>query len=160
MNIKIKKYSYKTYSSLNYFFQMWFNFNHLFFNSLIFKGKKFKAYKVFENLRYKIKNVEKLDPFLIISLMLVKIVPKISLSSVRLGSLMHELPTPITDKKQITLVVRWLLKLIRRNTKSDKTQTIVSVILDSYYDKGIIIEKKKLQHESGIKNRHLIKYLH
>lgn len=94
----------------DYHSYLWFRYHRLFFCSLIQRGRKLWAFKFFGDVKYKIKSIEKGDPFLIFTAAMVKITPGVLLTPYKLGGMVYGVPIPISERKQYTFAVNELLK--------------------------------------------------
>ena len=78
----------------------------MFFGALISSGKKIKAFNKFIQIKYHLKQIETLDPYLIFLTALIRVTPSIYLRPLRLGSFTQGVPLPITEKKRATFAVK------------------------------------------------------
>lgn len=92
-----KKYDYNSY--------IWYRSHKLFFGSLIFKGKKIWAFNFFLNLKAELKKREQIDPFWLLLISFMKIMPEIMLFPRKLGGRVQGVPLPISERKQYTFVI-------------------------------------------------------
>lgn len=146
------------YNRYNYYYYLFFSYNVLFFRSLIFSGKKLRAFNLFLNLKYNLKLEESFDPFFIFLVSMMKLSPEFTLSALKLSGIIYWLPIPITLKKKITLSVKWAVKLLRTKNNRRKLDVIVKALKSSIYNKGILLLEKKSFYSKGLMNRHLLKY--
>ena len=135
-----------------------FRYQKLLFGRLITKGKKIKAFNKFLDLKFFLKIKEHTDPNLIFLISMIKATPAIFLLPVRLGSFTQGVPMPISEKKQITFAVKWVVKAAQNSKKAISISLLANVLVDVIYDKGVIFEKKMITYDTGLKNRHLLKF--
>jgi ribosomal protein S7 len=102
----IKKHRYRKLLNYNSYIQLWFNFHHLFFCSLIFRGKKISAFNNILRIKQFLKVKEDFDPFLIFLVSMLRMQPQIILVPSRKSGVINEIPFPITPRKQLTLAIR------------------------------------------------------
>jgi ribosomal protein S7 len=124
---------------------------------LIKKGHKFKAYKIFKNIKENIKvqiNKEREISF-IFFLAMLNSMPKVSFKEIRLGSQKKEIPISISERKQVLVSVETLLKFSRKNKKLELDK-LIECIISSYQNKGIIIRNKKFKYRKAIVNKMLL----
>lgn len=143
------------------------NYNYLYYlyirvlvGKLIKKGNKFKALKIYKNLKENIKlNTNKEHEILFIFLFsILKSKPKVSFKEIYLGSQKKELPMPVEERKQVLVGIETLLKL-SKNGKKLELNKLVEYIALSYKNKGGLIRLKKLKYEKAIANRMLLNIL-
>lgn len=142
----------------NYYWQIWFRYHTVFFGSLIFNGKKLKAYNNFLKIKQGLKSKEFFDPYIIFLVSMMKITPDIVFLSVKLGGSSKGVPMPISEKKRIVFGVKWVLKLLKDKYKFLTVPLIVDVLVSTLYDKGLSLEKKRSVYKAGSLNRHLLKF--
>jgi ribosomal protein S7 len=96
---------------------------HLYINTLvgkfIKKGKKFKAFNLYKNLKENIKleTKKKKEVSFIFLVSMLNSMPKVSFKEIRLGSQKKDLPMPIDKKKQVLVCVDTLLKFSKKKKK-------------------------------------------
>jgi ribosomal protein S7 len=71
------------------------------------------AFKIYCKIKFKIKLREKVDPFWIIIIALLKITPDILVYPLKLGGVVQKVPLPIGARKQYTFAVKWVVKLMK-----------------------------------------------
>jgi ribosomal protein S7 len=155
---KFLKKRYKHHICYNFYQQLWFNYHHVFFGSLIFKGKKAKAFNTFLQIKKGLKFKENFDPFLVFLVAMMKITPSLVLLPIRKAGSTHGVPFPINQRKQITFAVRWAIKLLKDNHRIFKVSTIVDLLVSAIYNRGLAIQKKKELYKISMQTRHLIKF--
>lgn len=150
----IKKYSYKH----EYFPFMWYQYHHLFFRSLIFRGRKVWAFNLMCNLKYELKIRECIEPFWSFLIALLNIAPDVLLFPKKRGGGLQWIPLPVSPKKQYTFAVKWIIKLMRDKSRIVTSTSLCDVLVQAIYDKGPAIEKKKSVHAIADLNRHLVRF--
>lgn len=142
----------------DYYSYVWFRYHRLFFGSLVVRGRKIWAFNFFNKLKYELKRRENVDPFWVFLVGIMKITPDLMLFPLKLGGVVEGVPLSISERKQYTFGVKWIIKLLRDKYGKFSLKTVSDILIDAIYDKGLGIEKKISVYESGSKNRHLIKY--
>jgi ribosomal protein S7 len=127
---------------------------------LIKKGKRFKALKLYKNLKEKIKlnSNKKKNIFFIFVLSMLRSRSKVSFKEIRLGSQKKELPMPVEERKQILVVVEYLLKFSKNGKKLDLNK-LAELIITSYRGRGRMIGFKRFKYKKAIENRALLNIL-
>lgn len=142
-NIKYK-------SQFDYFSYMSFRYHHLFFHSLIFKGNKLWAFNFFILIKYELKKREMVDPFWVFLVSIMKITPEFILLPLKLGGTTQFVPLPISEKKQYTFAIKFVIKLIRDRFRKLSVSSICDALVLSIYNKGISIEKKTSLYQTAL----------
>jgi len=143
------------------------NYNYLYYlyirvllGKLIKKGKKFKALKIFKNLKKNIKLITNKEHsvLFIFLLSMLKSKAKVSFKEIYLGSQKKELPMPVEERKQVLTSVDTLLKF-SKNGKKLELNKMAEYIAMSYRNRGGLIRFKKLKYEKALANRMLLNIL-
>jgi len=144
----------KNYNALYYLFIK------VLLGKLIKKGNRFKALKLYKNLKEKIKfnSNKKKDILFIFLLSVLRSKSKVSFKEIRLGSQKKELPMPVEEKKQVLVVVEYLLKF-SKNGKRLELNKLAELIATSYKGKGRMIGFKRFKYKKAIENRSLLNIL-
>ena len=137
----------------------WYQYHTLFFNSLIFKGLKLRAFNTFCQVKFGLKENLELDPQFIFFACLLAITPDLMLKPLRLGSVTYGVPVPITDRKQVTFVLKWTIKLLRdkHNNRNLKIPLLIELLLASYCNQGEAFNKLQDIYKTAADNRHLVR---
>jgi len=109
-------------------------------------------------LKYSLKIKEQFDPYWIFILSLICITPDLLLFPLKLGGKVRNVPLGITERKQYTFAVKWVIKLLRDKFKRFTILNITDILVSAIYGKGLAIEKKKSVYMEGSLNRHLIRF--
>jgi len=153
-----KKSLLKYNSKYSYYPYTWYQYHHLFFQSLIFKGKKLWSFKFLLDLKYELKIREGVEPFWVFLVALMKISPEVLLFPKKRGGGLQWLPLPISEKKQYTFSIKWVIKLLKDKFRVIKMSTLVELLINSVYGKGLAIEKKNSVYAIADLNRHLVRF--
>lgn len=137
---------------------IWFRYNKLFFGSLIVRGRKLWAFNFFILLKLELKKREQLEPYWVFLVGIMKITPDFLLFPLKLGGVVQGVPLPITERKQYTFGVKWVIKLLKDKLGKFSVSTIADILIEAIYNKGLGIERKLSIYEIGSKNRHLIRF--
>lgn len=154
----LKQSSFKYSSKYQYYPFIWYQYHRLFFRSLIFKGNKLWAFKFLCDLKFELKMHEGIEPFWIFLVALMKIAPEVLLFPKKRGGGLQWVPLPISEKKQYTFAIKWVIKLLKDKFRVVKISTVVDVLVGAVYGKGLAIEKKDSIHAVADLNRHLVRF--
>lgn len=124
---------------------------------LIKKGKKIKAINFYKRVKeaVKLEMEKKREIFFILLLTLLNSMPKVAFKEMRLGSQKKDIPIPIDEKKQVLVSVDSILKF-SKNKKKLEFNKLVSNILATSKNQGIMINNKKLKYKKAIINKMLL----
>lgn len=85
---------------------MWFSYHNIFFGSLIFRGKKAKAFNMFLKIKEQLKLKERFDPSMVFYVAMLRITPNVMLFPVKKAGVTEAAPFPIGGRKQVTFAVK------------------------------------------------------
>lgn len=80
----------------------------MFFGSLIFAGRKLLAFNRFVKVKQGLKQREQMDPFKTFLASMMMVSPSIYVLQVRSGGRSIGVPLPISEKKKVTMGVRFV----------------------------------------------------
>jgi ribosomal protein S7 len=141
---------------LEYYNELYSLYIKTLLGKLIKKGKKDKAFKLYKQIKENIKlETGKDNLHLICLLSMLNSMPKVSFKEIRLGSQKKDIPMPISETKQVLVSVDSILKF-SKNKKKLEFNRLVSYIISSSKNEGIMITNKKLKYKKAIINRMLL----
>jgi hypothetical protein len=75
-----------------------------------------------------------------------------------MGGKINGVPLSISWRKKFSLTINWIIKLLISKYKKIKIKDIFEILCLSLFNKGLIIQKKKLYYNIANKNRYLMKF--
>jgi len=142
----------------NYYFSRWYRIHRIYFLSLVYQGRKLYAFNFLQQLKFELKLREDIDPYWIFLISMLKLIPEITLFPKKLGGRIQGVPLPILEWKQYTFIIKWTLRLLRLKFRKISLTALVDLFIDTLGNKGDAIEKKLLLYQTGIDNRHLLRF--
>jgi len=129
-----------------------------FVGSLIFRGNKSRAIKMYDEILYIIKKTLKQDPMVVLYYVFVKLIPIFSIAYKRIGSRYQPVPKLASKNVRIVLVIDWLIRSLKgkTNIKGVRINDIAKVLIDTYHDKGKALANKKAFYKRALSGRHLL----
>jgi len=117
----------------------------IFLGSLMKRGLKCKAKKKFNKLLFLLKKRFKTTSNDVFLASMLKIAPEVILKHYRRGSTKQIYVKPATNKQKIGLSVRYVIKSVIANQKTNNANTnkLLTVMAESIRNKGLAIKKKK-----------------
>jgi len=154
---KKKQQRFLERDSFNYLIQLWFNYNFLFFRSLIFRGLKLRAFGFFIKVKKGLKKFENFDPAFIFFLSMLQITPVLFIKQFKSGGSSFDIPSFLHFWKKISYACKWSLHLIKKKEGSLKVNSVVNNLVSSLINEGISMQKKFDVYSIAAKNNHLLK---
>ena len=110
-------------------------------NLLNKKGKKTKAFRILFQTFLRIRLITKKSPLFLILTAIKKLKPYVKVIKVRKAGKIYEVPIPLNKKKQLFLVLTWIIKTIQNDNNFIKSFS--SEIINIFYKKGNSLKYKK-----------------
>jgi len=85
---------------------LWYCYHRLFYGSLIFCGRKAKAFKMLLSIKYNLKLKKQLEPSSLFLLLLIKVSPSVILFPIKQAGIVQRAPFPISRRKQVTFAIK------------------------------------------------------
>ena len=135
-----------------------FIFLKKFVGSLIFKGNKSRAIKMFDEILYGLKCKFNEDPIVIFHAVFRKLIPIFSIAYKRVGNRYQPVPKIANKNVRAVLMNDWLIRSFKgkSNIRGVKVSDITKVIIDTYYNKGKALANKKAFYKRALSGRHLL----
>jgi small subunit ribosomal protein S7 len=114
-----------------------------FINKLMIGGKKRTAEKiVYTAIEEGSKKVDE-EPIEFVNKVIDNIRPALEVKSRRVGGANYQVPVPVTERRQETLAVRWIVQIVRGRSGKPISELLRNEMLDAYNGEGDAIKKKE-----------------
>jgi len=154
----IKHYKLINKRSYNSFLPyIYYKYYRVFFQSMIWRGRKLWAYNFMLNLKYELKLKENFEFHISFLFSLLNITPHIILSYLKIGGAKQGVPLAISWKKKITYAIKWMRIALKNKHKKIKLKFLLEELIMSIYNKGLTFNQKKRTYIEGFSNRFLLK---
>lgn len=125
-----------------------------FVNCLMLEGKKSVAQQVF----YKALDVvaEKLpdvNPIEVFTRAVDNVKPSIEVRSKRVGGATYQVPTPVNQRRQQTLSIRWILEAVRGKKGRPTYLSLAEELMNAYRREGTAMTKRENVHRMADANK-------
>ena len=129
-----------------------------FVGSLLFRGNKSRAIKMYDEILYIMKKTLKQDPMVILYYIFVKLIPIFSIAYKRIGTRYQPVPKLASKNVRVVLIIDWLIRSLKgkSNIKGVRVNDIAKVLIDTYNDKGKALANKKAFYKRALSGRHLL----
>lgn len=125
-----------------------------FVNSLMRKGKKSVAEKVFygamEVIEKKIADVEPLEIF---ETAVNNVKPLVEVRSKRVGGATYQVPVEVPKQRQQSLALRWIIDSAKGKKGRPMFQRLADELLDAYKKQGLAITQRENTHKMAEANK-------
>ncbi len=130
-----------------------------FINSLMLKGKKSLAQRIFyeclDLVRKKVPDKDTLD---ILAESVDRVKPVLEVKSRRIGGATYQVPVEVRPERRTSLALRWLIQFARARKGVPMSKALASELLDAYNGEGSAIKKKEDTHKMAEANKAFAHY--
>ncbi len=113
-----------------------------FINNIMQSGKKSIAREiVYESLEKSSKDLN-VDPVLLFSKVIENVSPSIEVKSRRVGGASFQVPTPISEERQLVLAMRWIINAARSKRGNNMIVRLSEELSNAYNNTGDAIKKR------------------
>lgn len=114
-----------------------------FINYVMQDGKKILARKfVYESLEEAAKKVDK-KPLELLEESLKNVMPSIEVRSRRVGGANYQVPVPVTEARQLSLALRWIIDSARKKKGKAFGEFLSQELIDAYKGEGSAVKKRE-----------------
>ena len=123
-------------------------------NNVMQDGKKNLAEKiVYQGLEEAGKELKK-KPIEVLETAVENVKPKLEVRSRRVGGVNYQVPMPVTDHRQLSLALKWIVNAARdRRKKEEFYKALKEEIKDAFKEEGYAIKKKEDTHKMAEANK-------
>lgn len=114
-----------------------------FISSLMKRGKKSTARKIFTDAIEVIKTRTKDEPMDVFAKALLNTTPLVEVRPKRIAGAVYQVPTEVTPKRQQSLSIRWILTAARDRKGMPMAEKLAMELLDASTEQGSAIKKKE-----------------
>lgn len=133
-------------------------FLNKFFGSLISRGKKGLAVKMFNEILFNFKAKFKSDPFIELHKALNNLIPILSSTQKKMGKIYHAVPSLAVGKRRFVIMLNWILKKQKNktNVKGISVNDVSRHLIDAVYKKGLLLKLKRQHLSYSLSGKHLL----
>lgn len=129
-----------------------------FYGSLISRGRKAHAIKLFNKILVNFKNKFKKDPFIELRKAIDNLIPILTSTQKRVGKVYQAVPKLAIGNKRFIIMLSWIIK--KQKGKSNilgiKINDVSKHLIDAVDKKGVLINLKKQNLAVALANKHLL----
>ena len=125
-----------------------------FIGCLMRRGKRSTAEQIFYRAMEALgERVEGKQPLEVFEQAIGNAKPIIEVRSRRIGGMTYQVPTPVSDKRQLSLGIRWILESARSKKGRPMAMRLSNELLDAYHRQGTAHERRENAHKMAEANR-------
>ncbi|MGD2174258.1 MAG: 30S ribosomal protein S7 [Candidatus Brocadiaceae bacterium] len=125
-----------------------------FINCLMERGKKSRAQRIFyDAVDIVAERLGTDDPLEAFQAALSNVAPIIEVRSRRIGGMTYQVPSEVSDKRRISLAMRWLIQAARSKEGRPMYLRLADELTDAYHRQGSAYERRENTHKMAEANR-------
>jgi len=129
-----------------------------FINSLMTRGKRSLAEKIFYSSMTMVEERAKTDPIEIFNKAIDNIRPMLEVKSRRVGGSTYQVPMEVAPRRQQSLAIRWLLTFAGSRSEKTMADRLANEVLDAFNNRGGAVKKKEDTHRMAEANKAFAHY--
>jgi small subunit ribosomal protein S7 len=125
-----------------------------FINCLMWDGKKNASQNVFYGaLEIISKQIKDVSPIEVFETAVNNVKPNIEVRSKRVGGSSYQVPMQVSQKRQLSLAIRWILQSVRSKKGKPAAQRLAAELLDAYKREGGAMSMRENIHRMADANK-------
>jgi small subunit ribosomal protein S7 len=125
-----------------------------FINCLMWDGKKNASQNVFYGAMEIIaKQIKDVSPIEVFETAINNVKPNIEVRSKRVGGSSYQVPMQVSQKRQLSLAIRWILQSVRSKKGKPAAQKLAGELLDAYKREGGAMSMRENVHRMADANK-------
>jgi len=131
-------------------------FYNKFYGSLIFRGRKSYAFRMFDNILFNFKNQLKVDPYIELRKAIENLIPILGLTKKRIGKVYHSVPKMAVGNRRFVIMLNWIIKKQKgkSNVLGFKIDDVSRHLIDAVSNRGVLINLKKQHLAVALAGKH------
>ncbi len=125
-----------------------------FINCIMSDGKKAVAQRVFYDAMDIIdKKVKDAEPLEVFEKAIENVKPMIEVRSKRVGGASYQVPTPINEKRKLSLAIRWIKQAVYAQSGNSTCQRLANELIAAYKREGAAMQTRENVHRMAEANK-------
>lgn len=129
-----------------------------FMNSIMKKGKKSIAEKVFYSAMDTISEKLKKDPMVVFNQALENVMPILEVRPRRVGGATYQVPCEVRKDRRIALGIRWILTNARKRSGRTMNEKLAAELMDAFQGIGASVKRREDTHKMAEANKAFAHY--
>ncbi len=129
-----------------------------FINRLMMKGKKSVAQRIMYDALDIIAQKTKKDPLEVFQQAIKNATPLLEVRSRRVGGASYQVPVEVSERRGLTLAIRWLVTNARKRSGRGMAQKLAGELMDAANNTGATIKQREDTHRMAEANRAFAHY--
>jgi small subunit ribosomal protein S7 len=129
-----------------------------FINSIMRRGKKSIAERIFYDALDIVAQRTKKDPLETFKKALDNVKPMIEVKSRRVGGSTYQVPVEVRSDRQISLATRWIISYAEGRSEKNMTLKLAGELLDAANNRGASVKKREDTHKMAEANKAFAHY--
>jgi len=122
-------------------------------NKIMLDGKKTTAQKIVYTSLENLSKEMKVKPIEFLKRAIKNVTPDVEVRSRRIGGANYQIPTPVSERRQVSLAIRWVVDAARSKKGTPITTSLSNELRDAYNNTGAAAKKKEDVHRMAEANK-------
>lgn len=122
-------------------------------NTILLKGKKSLAQRIFYEAMKNIKGSLQQDPLEVMKIAINNATPVVEVKSRRVGGATYQVPIEVKPEKGNSLAIKFIVKSARKRPGKNIITKLTNEIIDAYNNTGNSVKKKEEMHKMAEANK-------
>jgi ribosomal protein S7 len=133
-------------------------FLNKFYGTLISRGRKGKAMRMFDDILVAFKERFKSDPFVELQKAINNLIPILSSTQKKLGKVYHAVPSLAVGKRRFVIMLSWIIKKQKNKnqTRGINSKEVAKHLIDAVSKKGLLMKLKSEHLAYALSGKHLL----
>lgn len=133
-------------------------FLNKFYGTLISRGRKGKAMRMFDDILVAFKEKFKSDPFVELQKAINNLIPILSSTQKKLGKVYHAVPSLAVGKRRFVIMLSWIIKKQKNKnqTRGINSKEVAKHLIDAVSKKGLLMKLKSEHLAYALSGKHLL----
>jgi len=125
-----------------------------FINKVMYDGKKSIAETVTYDALEIAGEMLKVEPMLVFEKAISNVMPRVEVKARRVGGANYQVPTPVNERRQLSLAIRWIVDGARAKRSTTKfAQVLAEELVEAYKGTGGAMKKREDVHRMAEANK-------
>jgi len=133
-------------------------FLNKFYGTLISRGRKGKAMKMFDEILVAFKEKFKSDPFVELHKAINNLIPILSSTQKKMGKIYHAVPSLAVGRRRFVIMLSWIIKKQKNKnqTRGINSKEVARHLIDAVSKKGLLMKLKREHLAYALSGKHLL----
>jgi len=130
----------------------------MFVNSMMSKGKRSTAERIFYEAMHVIEDRTKMDAQKLFKQAVDNVKPVLEVKSRRVGGATYQVPVEVRAERRTSLALRWIIGFARKRTEKTMQERLAAELIEAANNRGTSVKKREDTHKMAEANKAFAHY--